>query len=45
VYKFLIGKPEGKIFLRRPIYRLENNINMQFFEKYGGCVWDLSGSE
>jgi hypothetical protein len=35
-YNILVGKPEGKRPLRKPRYRLEDNIKMDFRE----IVWD-----
>jgi hypothetical protein len=41
-YKVLVEKPEGKIPLRRPKHRWENNIKMDFQERGGawtGLIW------
>ena len=37
VYRVLVGKPEGKIPLGRPIHRLEDNIKVDLQEVEGGC--------
>jgi hypothetical protein len=43
VYRFLVGKPEGKRPLGRPRHRRENNIKMDF-RKWVAGVWNgLSG--
>ena len=38
VYRFLVGKPEGKRPLGRPRRRWEDNIKMDLQELGGGCV-------
>jgi len=38
VYRFLVGKPEGKRSLRRPRSRKEDNIKMDFQEVGCGSV-------
>jgi len=38
VYRFLVGKPEGKRSLGRPRRRWEDNIKMDLQELGGGCV-------
>ena len=37
VHRVLVGKPEGKILLRRPRRRWEDNIKMDLQEMVGGC--------
>ena len=37
VYRFLVGKPEGKRSMGRPSLRLEDNIKMDLREVGGGC--------
>ena len=37
VYRFLVGKPEGKRPLGRPRRRWEDNIKMDLQEVGGGC--------
>ena len=37
VHRVLVGKPEGKRPLGRPIRRLEDNIKMDLQEVGGGC--------
>jgi hypothetical protein len=46
VYKFLVGKPEGKRPLGRPRRRWEDGIGMDLREigLGGGCGLDLTGS-
>ena len=40
MYTVLVGKPEGKRPLGRPMRRLEDNINMDLQEVgCGGMVW------
>jgi hypothetical protein len=40
VYKFLVGKPEGKRPLGRHRHRWENNIKVDLLEVvYGGMDW------
>jgi hypothetical protein len=40
VYRILVWKPEGKVPLRRPRPRCEDNINMDLQEVgYGGMDW------
>jgi hypothetical protein len=40
VYRFLVGKPEGKGPLGRPTCRWENNIKMDLQEvECGGMYW------
>jgi hypothetical protein len=38
VHGFLVGRPEGKRPLERPIRRWENNIKMDLLGMVGGCV-------
>jgi len=38
VYRLLVGKPEGKIPLRRPRHRWEDNIKMDL-QEVGVGVW------
>jgi hypothetical protein len=38
VYRFLVGKPEGKRPLGRPRRRWEDNIRMELQEVGCGCV-------
>jgi len=37
VYRFLVGKPEGKRLLGRPRRRWEDNIKMDLQKVGGGC--------
>ena len=37
VHRVLVGKPEGKRPLGRPIHRLEDNIKVDLQEVGGGC--------
>ena len=37
VHRVLVGKPEGKRLLGRPIRRWEDNIKMDLQEVVGGC--------
>ena len=37
VYRFLLGKPEGKRPLGRPRHRWEDNIKIDLQEVRGGC--------
>ena len=37
VYRFLVGKPEGKRSMGRPRRRWEDNIRMYLREVGGGC--------
>ena len=37
MHKFLVGKPEGKRPLGRPVRRWEDNIKMDLQEVRGGC--------
>ena len=37
VHRVLVGKPEGKRPLGRPIHRWEDNIKMDLQEVGGGC--------
>jgi len=40
VYRVFVGKPEGKRAHRRPRFRWENNIKMDFQEVgYGAVEW------
>jgi hypothetical protein len=40
VYRFLVGKPEGKRLLGRPWHRLEDDIKMDLQEVgLGGVDW------
>jgi len=40
-YKIFVGKPEGKILLKRPRRRWQDNIRMDLREIRweGGCIW------
>jgi hypothetical protein len=46
LYKVLVGKPEGKIPLKRPRHRWEDGIRMDLREIgwSGGCGLDSAGS-
>jgi hypothetical protein len=45
LYKFLVGKPEGKRPLGRPRRRWEDGIRMDLREiSLGGCGLDSTGS-
>jgi hypothetical protein len=39
VYRVLVGKPEGKISLRRPRRRWEDNIKVDL-QEFGCGVWN-----
>jgi len=39
VHRVLVGKPEGKRPLGRPIHRWEDNIKMDLWEVVGGGDW------
>jgi hypothetical protein len=40
IYRVLVGKPEGKGSLGKPMYRWESNINMDLSEvRCGGMAW------
>ena len=42
VHRVLVGKPEGKKPLGRPILRWEDNIKIDL-QKVGGGSWGLNG--
>jgi hypothetical protein len=42
-YKIVVGKPEGKRPLGRPMRRLDDNIKMDLRNRVGGCRLDSSG--
>jgi hypothetical protein len=44
VYRFLMGKPEGKIPFERPRRRWEDGIKMRLREIGWGCGVDSPGS-
>jgi hypothetical protein len=44
MYRFMMGKPEGKRQLRKPRLRWENNIKMDLQEVGWGHGVDLCGS-
>jgi hypothetical protein len=45
VYKILVGKPEGKRLIGRPMCRWENGIGMDLKQiDLGGCGLDSTGS-
>jgi hypothetical protein len=43
MHRVLVGKPEGKRPLGRPIRRWEDNIKMDIHEVEGGGSWGLDG--
>jgi len=43
-YRILVGKPEGKMPLRRPRLRCDGNIKLDLQEVDGGYGLDCSGS-
>ena len=45
VHRVLVGKPEGKRLLGRPIRRWEDNIKMDLQEVGGGCGYWMELSQ